>query len=58
VIAVTRERFRAQAARESRETNQRSGSRGTPVERALRNQNVWLTLGYVCLILLLTRTYA
>jgi hypothetical protein len=28
------------------------------VERALRNQNVWLTLAYVGLILLLTRTYA
>jgi len=28
------------------------------VERALRNQNVWLTIAYVGLILLLTRTYA
>ena len=57
MIAVTRGRFCAQAGGESRETNQRSGTRGN-VERALRNQNVWLTIAYVGLILLLTRTYA
>jgi len=28
------------------------------VERTLRNQNLWLAVAYVSLILLLTRTYA
>jgi hypothetical protein len=58
VIGVTWGRFPTQDSRETRETILWSGRRGTPVERALRNQNVWLTVGYVCLILLLSRTYS
>ena len=29
-----------------------------PVERTVRNPNLWLAIAYVSLILLLTRTYA
>ena len=58
MIDVTRARFRAQARRESRETIHGAGVEERPVTKALWNQNVWLTVGYVALILLLSRTYA
>jgi hypothetical protein len=34
------------------------GDGGTSVARTLRNHNVWLTLAYVGLILLMARAYA
>jgi len=57
-MAVTRPRFRAQSARGSRETSTEPGEWKSTVGRALRNHQIWLTLVYVSLILLLTRTYA
>jgi len=35
-----------------------SGSGGSLVARALMNHNVWLTLGYVGIILLMARAYS
>jgi hypothetical protein len=59
VIGVTGSSLRAQAERESGETRSWTRrNRGITVGSALRNHNVWLALGYVSLILLLTRTYA
>jgi|SoiMethySBSTD1v2_1073268.scaffolds.fasta_scaffold2459328_2 hypothetical protein len=40
------------------ETRAGAGRREESVGSALRNQNLWLTLLYVSLILLISRTYA
>ena len=34
------------------------GKRGDLMSRALKNQGLWLAIGYVGLILLMARTYA
>jgi hypothetical protein len=58
VTRITAAPFGAQVAPRSRETITESRWSPKHVGSALRNHHVWLTLGYVSLILLLARTYA
>ena len=47
---------RGEAAGRQRDGNE--ATRGVLVSRAIKNQNLWLAVGYVGLLILMARTYA